>query len=63
VLRDWGFPLLDAQVASPHLFTLGATEIGRADFSARVAVLAARPGVEGPWRDAFPRLAPAELAS
>jgi leucyl/phenylalanyl-tRNA--protein transferase len=63
VLRDWGFPLLDAQVASPHLFTLGAAEIGRADFSARVAVLAARPGVEGPWRDAFPRLAPAELSS
>ncbi|HEX5122518.1 MAG TPA: leucyl/phenylalanyl-tRNA--protein transferase [Rhodanobacteraceae bacterium] len=62
-LYNWGFPLLDAQVASPHLFTLGAREIGRADFSARVAALTAQEGVEGAWRDAFPRLAPAELAS
>jgi leucyl/phenylalanyl-tRNA---protein transferase len=61
-LRGWGYPLLDAQVASPHLFTLGATEIGRADFSARVAALTAQPGAEGMWRDAFPRLEPAELA-
>jgi leucyl/phenylalanyl-tRNA---protein transferase len=36
-LRDAGCPLLDAQVASPHLFTLGATEIGRADFARRRA--------------------------
>lgn len=62
-LRDWGYPLLDAQVASEHLFTLGAREIGRADFSARVAALTAENGVAGPWRDAFARLAPAELAS
>jgi len=62
-LRDWNCPLLDARVASPHLFTLGAREIGRADFSARVAALTAQPGVEGAWRDAFPRLAPADLAA
>jgi leucyl/phenylalanyl-tRNA--protein transferase len=62
-LCEWGFPLLDAQVASPHLFTLGAKEIGRADFSGRVALLAALDGVAGSWRDAFPRLAPADLAS
>jgi leucyl/phenylalanyl-tRNA--protein transferase len=62
-LRDWGCPLLDVQVASPHLFTLGATEIGRSDFSARVAALTAQPGVSGTWRDAFPRLAPADLAA
>ncbi|HEY6892755.1 MAG TPA: leucyl/phenylalanyl-tRNA--protein transferase [Rhodanobacteraceae bacterium] len=61
-LAGWGYPLLDAQVASPHLFTLGATEIGRADFSARVAALTALPGVGGSWRDAFARLAPADLA-
>jgi leucyl/phenylalanyl-tRNA--protein transferase len=61
-LRDWGCPLLDAQVASPHLFTLGAREIGRSDFSARVAALTAEPGVVGAWRDAFARLAPADLA-
>jgi leucyl/phenylalanyl-tRNA--protein transferase len=62
-LRDFGFPLLDAQVASPHLFTLGAVEIGRAAFSERVAALTAEKGLEGSWRDAFPRLAPAELAA
>ena len=62
-LRQWGYPLLDAQVASPHLFTLGASEIGRADFSARVAALTAQEGIEGSWRAAFPRLAPAELAA
>jgi leucyl/phenylalanyl-tRNA--protein transferase len=61
-LRGWGYPLLDAQVASPHLFTLGATEIGRADFSARIAALTAQDGVEGSWRAAFARLAPADLA-
>ncbi|HKP65091.1 MAG TPA: leucyl/phenylalanyl-tRNA--protein transferase [Casimicrobiaceae bacterium] len=61
-LRGWGFPLLDAQVASPHLFTLGAREIGRADFSARVAALTAQSGAEGTWRDVFPRLEPADLA-
>jgi leucyl/phenylalanyl-tRNA--protein transferase len=62
VLRDGGCPLLDAQVASPHLFTLGATEIARADFTARVAALTAEKSAAGPWRDAFARLAPAELA-
>ncbi len=60
-LSGWGYPLLDAQVASPHLFTLGASEIGRTDFSARVAALTAQAGIEGSWRAAFPRLAPAEL--
>ena len=62
-LRDWDFPLLDAQVASPHLFTLGAIEIGRADFTARIAGLVRRDGVEGSWSAAFPALAPADLAT
>ena len=31
-LSDWGFVLIDAQVANPHLFSLGAIEIPRADF-------------------------------
>jgi leucyl/phenylalanyl-tRNA--protein transferase len=62
-LRDWDFPLLDAQVASPHLFTLGAIEIERADFCARVAGLTGRAGVEGSWRTIFPPLNPADLAA
>lgn len=31
-LNDWGYQLLDCQVASDHLFTLGAREIPRAEF-------------------------------
>ncbi len=61
-LHEAGYPLLDAQVASPHLFTLGATEIARADFTARVAALTWESCTADPWRDAFSRLAPAELA-
>ncbi|MDO9452026.1 MAG: leucyl/phenylalanyl-tRNA--protein transferase [Stagnimonas sp.] len=33
-LHDWGFALIDCQVASPHLLTLGATTMTRADFRA-----------------------------
>ena len=62
-LRDWDFPLLDAQVASPHLFTLGAIEIERTDFCARIADLTGRAGVEGAWRGVFPPLKPADLAA
>ena len=60
-LSAWEFPLLDAQVASPHLFTLGAVEMDRADFCRRVAELTALPGVDGSWRGSFPALKPAEL--
>jgi leucyl/phenylalanyl-tRNA--protein transferase len=35
-LHAWGFPLLDAQVASPHLSTMGAFEIPRREFVAHV---------------------------
>ncbi|HKE49027.1 MAG TPA: leucyl/phenylalanyl-tRNA--protein transferase [Rhodanobacteraceae bacterium] len=62
-MHAWGCPLLDAQVASPHLFTLGAVELDRTDFCRRVAALAAMPGVEGSWRRIFPAFAPAELAA
>jgi leucyl/phenylalanyl-tRNA---protein transferase len=61
-LRDWAYPMLDAQVASPHLFTLGAIELARRDFCARAAELADLEGVAGSWQHAFGRLAPADLA-
>lgn len=61
-LRGWGYPLLDAQVASPHLFTLGAIEVPRGEFCARTAELAGLDGMPGSWQHAFPRLAPADLA-
>jgi leucyl/phenylalanyl-tRNA---protein transferase len=62
-LHRWEFPLLDAQVASPHLFTLGAIEMPREAFCARTAELVGAEPVAGSWRDAFARLAPADLAA
>lgn len=50
-LHERGFPLLDAQVASDHLFTLGAYEIPRAAFCAQVAELSAAPVAAGSWRN------------
>lgn len=61
-LDAWGFPLLDAQVASDHLFTLGAREMPRRAFCAQVAALAAQPGRVGLWTGDFPVAAAAELA-
>jgi leucyl/phenylalanyl-tRNA--protein transferase len=61
-LDGWGYPMLDAQVASPHLFTLGAIELPRAEFCARIAELAGLEGKPGSWQHAYPRLAPADLA-
>lgn len=48
-LRAWGWPLIDAQVRSEHLMTLGGIEIPRADFVARVASLAAADAPPGSW--------------
>ncbi len=61
-LHDRGWPLLDAQVASDHLFTLGAFELPRAAFLARVGQLAAFDEPPGSWRGhGMPQ--PAELAA
>ncbi len=62
LLRGWGFPLLDAQVASDHLFTLGALEMPRAAFCAQVAKLATLPGQPGSWRGLCIQLSARDLA-
>ena len=49
VLRAWGWPLLDAQVSSAHLTTLGAREMPRGEFVAAIARLTAQPGEIGSW--------------
>lgn len=49
-LEAWGYTLVDCQVASAHLFSLGAEEIPRAEFLARLAAALARPGRPAPWR-------------
>lgn len=43
LLREWEFPLIDAQVSNPHLLGLGAVEIPRAAFLHQVATQVAAP--------------------
>ena len=52
-LREWGWPLLDAQVDNPHLRSLGAESWPRERFLATVAELCAQPGRTGSWDQAF----------
>lgn len=49
LLARRGWPLIDAQVSSDHLVTLGAFELPRREFSRRIHDLCARPGCTGSW--------------
>ncbi len=49
-LQRWGFELIDCQMSTSHLASLGAREISRAEFGRHVARLAAQPAVPSPWR-------------
>ncbi|RPH96880.1 MAG: leucyl/phenylalanyl-tRNA--protein transferase [Lysobacterales bacterium] len=59
LLVSWEFGLLDCQVGSPHLFRMGAVEIGRKAFGRCLALLldetrqpTTRPNTRpGSWRD------------
>lgn len=61
-LQGWGFPLLDAQVASSHLARMGAVEIPRSLFVAHVADYCGRaaPGSSS-WRQEWPLPRAADL--
>jgi leucyl/phenylalanyl-tRNA--protein transferase len=48
-LVRWEFELIDCQMSTSHLASLGAEEISRAAFLAHVGRLVARPEVPGPW--------------
>lgn len=48
-LRAWQFQLIDCQVGSEHLFSLGAEEISREDFEQVLLDCAYLPSIEGPW--------------
>ena len=61
LLHGWGWPLIDAQVASAHLYTLGGTELPRPEFAARIAALCALPGRLGPWLGAADALDPRQF--
>jgi leucyl/phenylalanyl-tRNA--protein transferase len=53
-LQQWQFPLLDAQVASPHLLSLGAFQMPRERFVRHVSDYCERPAVAGSWRGNWP---------
>jgi leucyl/phenylalanyl-tRNA--protein transferase len=61
-LRQWGWPLIDAQVENPHLVSLGAESWPRDRFLEQVESLATRPEQPGSWTLRFGELAAFELA-
>ncbi|PJJ99293.1 leucyl/phenylalanyl-tRNA--protein transferase [Lysobacteraceae bacterium NML91-0213] len=61
-LAGRGWPLLDAQMPTPHLERMGARAWPRARFLAAIAPLVEQPEPAGDWRDRFGRQAARELA-
>jgi leucyl/phenylalanyl-tRNA--protein transferase len=49
-LRAWGMPMIDCQMSTSHLASLGARDIPRADFLREVRLLVHQPAVPAPWR-------------
>jgi leucyl/phenylalanyl-tRNA--protein transferase len=49
-LARWRFTVIDCQMSTPHLASLGAREIPRAEFLRLVAEGVAQPPVPSPWR-------------
>jgi len=48
-LEAWGFGLIDCQMKTSHLASLGAREITRSDFVAHIAALTRQDGRPGSW--------------
>ncbi len=48
-LQSWGFELIDCQVGSGHMFSLGAVEISREAFEKILLDCAYLPSITGPW--------------
>jgi leucyl/phenylalanyl-tRNA--protein transferase len=57
-----GWPLLDCQMDTAHLRSMGAELLPRAAFLVRSRALAAAPVAPGSWRDAFGEVPAAALA-
>ncbi|GLQ87127.1 leucyl/phenylalanyl-tRNA--protein transferase [Dyella flagellata] len=51
LLREWEFPLIDAQVSNPHLMGLGAVEMGREAFLLEVETLVTAPFDARQWKN------------
>jgi len=50
-LREWHWPMIDAQLASTHLRTLGAVLMRRSAFLRALEPLVQAEGTQGPWRE------------
>lgn len=61
-LREWGWPLIDAQVENDHLLSLGAESMPRDAFMARGRELTALDAPPGSWTARFGYLPAAGLA-
>lgn len=61
-LREWGWPLIDAQVENPHLLALGAQRWPRGMFLERVRELVQIPEPVANWTARFGELPAAQLA-
>jgi len=48
-LREWNYQLIDCQVSSEHLESLGAIEISREQFRQQLHELLTLPGKAAPW--------------
>ena len=48
-LQRWGYRLIDCQIPSEHLASLGAQEITRADFQDMLLRYGHSGGKNGPW--------------
>jgi leucyl/phenylalanyl-tRNA---protein transferase len=49
-LARWDFDIIDCQMSTDHLASLGAREISRGSFLRRVRALVRQPPVRWPWR-------------
>jgi leucyl/phenylalanyl-tRNA--protein transferase len=49
-LERWEIPMIDCQMSTEHLASLGARDIPRAEFIRDVRRLVRQPAVPTPWR-------------
>lgn len=49
-LRRWSFPLIDCQMSTSHLASLGARTVSRAEFLTVVRRCVTEPAVPAPWQ-------------
>lgn len=61
-LREWDWPLIDAQVENPHLLRMGGETWPRPRFATQIEALTAASGRTGTWSDAFGILSLGDLA-